>query len=79
MTEKKQPPIPFETALAELEQLVEKMETGDLSLEASLSTFERGITLTRHCQQRLSEAEQQVQILTQQHPEAQPETFAHVN
>ena len=79
MTNKQQASIPFETALAELEQVVGQMETGELSLEASLSAFERGITLTRHCQQRLREAEQQVQILTQQHPEAQPETFSHAD
>lgn len=53
----------FEKALQELEQLVEKMEEGDLSLEESLKHFERGITLTRNCQQALQAAEQKVQIL----------------
>lgn len=53
----------FEKALAELETLVEKMEQGDLSLEESLKQFERGVTLTRSCQQALDEAEQKVQIL----------------
>jgi exodeoxyribonuclease VII small subunit len=53
----------FEAALDELEKLVEQMEQGDLSLDESLKQFERGIQLTRGCQQALSEAEQKVQIL----------------
>lgn len=53
----------FEKALNELEQLVEKMEAGDLSLEESLKHFERGIELTRACQQALQSAEQKVQVL----------------
>lgn len=53
----------FEQALEELETLVEQMEQGDLSLEESLKQFERGVTLTRNCQQALKEAEQKVQIL----------------
>lgn len=53
----------FEKALKELEQLVEKMEEGNLSLEQSLQHFERGVALTRACQQALQNAEQKVQIL----------------
>ena len=53
----------FEKDLQELEDLVEKMEGGDLSLEDSLVHFERGIALTRACQKALSEAEQKIQIL----------------
>ncbi|HHO69249.1 MAG TPA: exodeoxyribonuclease VII small subunit [Gammaproteobacteria bacterium] len=53
----------FEAALDELEKLVETMEQGDLSLEESLKQFERGIQLTRSCQQALREAEQKVQVL----------------
>ena len=53
----------FEKAITELEQLVEKMERGNLSLETSLQLFERGIALTRACQKALTEAEQKVQIL----------------
>ena len=56
----------FEKAITELEQLVEKMEQGNLSLEASLKLFERGIALTRACQKALSEAEQKVQILVRE-------------
>ena len=53
----------FETALAELEALVEKMEQGEQSLDESLKQFERGVQLTRSCQQSLQDAEQKVQIL----------------
>lgn len=62
----------FETALAELESLVETMEQGDLSLEESLKQFERGITLTRGCQESLKEAEQKVQILLNKNGEPEP-------
>lgn len=53
----------FEQALEELESLVERMESGNLSLDESLAAFERGIQLTRRCQQALSQAEQRVQLL----------------
>jgi len=53
----------FEKALNELESLVEQMEQGDMGLEESLKAFERGIVLTRSCQQALKEAEQKVRIL----------------
>jgi len=53
----------FEASLEELENLVELMEAGDITLEASLTHFERGITLTRQCQKALQQAEQKVQIL----------------
>jgi exodeoxyribonuclease VII small subunit len=56
--------VSFEAALAELESLVEKMETGDLSLEESLAAFERGVKLTRHCQSALERAELKVKVLT---------------
>ncbi len=57
--------VDFEPALAELEKLVEEMERGDLSLEESLRAFERGVKLTRACQQVLSDAEQKVRILSE--------------
>ena len=57
--------LPFETALEELESLVEKMETGELSLEDSLAAFERGVKLTRHCQSSLKAAELKVKVLTE--------------
>jgi len=53
----------FEKALEELESLVEQLETGDLTLDQSLSQFKRGVELTRHCQGVLDEAQQVVQKL----------------
>jgi exodeoxyribonuclease VII small subunit len=69
------PPPPFEEALAELEALVDTLEKGELSLEESLAAFERGIGLTRTCQQALDAAEQKVRILTAKSADAQPEPF----
>lgn len=54
----------FETALAELEGLVQRMESGELSLEVSLQEFERGVQLTRICQDALKTAEQRVKMLS---------------
>ena len=68
-------PISFESALAELETLVERMENDELSLEQALKSFEQGIALTRTCQQALSEAEQKVEILTANDPQADTEPF----
>lgn len=58
-------PVPqdFETALAELESLVAKMEDGALPLEASLAAYRRGVALSRVCQDRLAQAEHQVKVL----------------
>ena len=56
--------INFEAAMAELEALVAQMEEGDLTLDNSLKAFERGVMLTRQCQQALSQAELRVQKLT---------------
>ncbi|WP_286788248.1 MULTISPECIES: exodeoxyribonuclease VII small subunit [unclassified Pseudomonas] len=61
MARKKAPD--FEHSLAELQTLVEHLESGELSLEESLGAFEQGIRLTRECQSALSQAEQKVQIL----------------
>lgn len=63
MAKKKQQAPDFEASLEELETLVERMETGETSLEDSLKDFERGIELTRGCQTALAEAEQKVEIL----------------
>jgi exodeoxyribonuclease VII small subunit len=56
----------FEAALAELEKIVEKMEAGEQSLEEALKSFQRGIELTRTCQQGLKQAEQRVEKLVQE-------------
>ena len=60
----------FEQSLEELEQLVEKMEAGDLSLDQSLTAYERGVGLYRQCQQALEQAELRVRLVTDP---AQPE------
>lgn len=65
----------FEAALAELEKLVEKMESGEQSLEDALQSFQRGIELTRVCQQGLKEAEQRVEQLLQKNGEYRLEPF----
>jgi exodeoxyribonuclease VII small subunit len=73
---KKTATVDFEAALKELENLVEEMEHGEITLEQSLKNFERGIELTRTCQKALQDAEQKVQILTQQGGEETLEDFS---
>ena len=58
--------INFEEALQKLETIVEDLESGELSLENSLKSFERGIKLARQCQEKLSKAELQVQKLIEE-------------
>ena len=55
--------INLEKALADLEQIVEELESGDLPLEKAMKKFEEGIKLTRGCQAALKDAEQKVEIL----------------
>jgi exodeoxyribonuclease VII small subunit len=55
--------LSFEQALAELEKIVARMESGDLSLEQALASHKRGLELARFCQQRLESAQQQVKEL----------------
>ncbi len=62
MARQKKPPV-FEQSLNDLQVLVERLESGDLSLEESLATFEQGIALTRECQSALQDAEQRINIL----------------
>ena len=61
--------IDFEKALEQLEGIVEDLESGDLSLENSLKSFEKGIKLARQCQEQLSKAELQVQKLIEENGE----------
>ena len=67
--------IQFEDQLAQLEALVEAMESGDLSLEDSLKSFEQGIKLARECQTALKAAEQTVEMLTRQGDDLVSEPF----
>ena len=56
----------FETALAEIEHIVVRIESGELSLEESLQAYRRGAELLRHCQGQLDEADRQLRILDQE-------------
>jgi len=58
--------IDFEQQLKNLEDLVASLESGNLSLEDSMKSFEQGIKVARECQRALKEAEQKVEILTRQ-------------
>jgi exodeoxyribonuclease VII small subunit len=55
----------FETAIAELESIVKRLEDGDLPLETSLQLYERGVQLSRFCHARLEEAERRIEILSE--------------
>ena len=67
--------LDFETAMRDLEEIVERLEHGDLPLEESLKAFERGIVLTRDCQAALKDAEQKVEILLNKAGESRVEDF----
>ncbi|MBN2751991.1 MAG: exodeoxyribonuclease VII small subunit [Rhodospirillaceae bacterium] len=67
-----QPPIPddvaamsFEQALAGLETIVRRLDSGDVELDAAVGAFERGVLLKRHCEKKLSEARERVEQITQ--------------
>lgn len=65
----------LEKSLEELEALVVRLESGDLTLEQALEEFERGVKLTRSCQSALKEAEQKVEILLRKNDTAPPVSF----
>lgn len=67
--------VNFEQALSELENLVEKMEKGELSLEEAMADFQRGVELSRTCQKTLKAAEQKVRILMEQGDKGQLAPF----
>lgn len=64
----------FEKKLGRLEEIVQKMEKGDLALEESLKLFEEGVKLSRECHQRLNEAESKVKLLMSVGADGQPVT-----
>jgi exodeoxyribonuclease VII small subunit len=68
----------FETAIAELESIVVKLEQGDLALEQSLALFERGVQLSRFCHAKLEDAERRIEILTER-GEVRPAPAALIN
>jgi len=55
--------LSFENAIAELEDIVQKLEKGELSLEESISFFQRGVELTKYCNKKLDEAERSITML----------------
>ncbi len=67
--------IPFEKSLEELESLVGKLEKGQLTLDESLETFERGMKLVRICNHKLSKAESKIQILMEENGKLKVEEF----
>lgn len=54
----------FEASLDKLEEIVRKLEDGELSLDESLKLFEEGIKLSRECKERLDQAESRIEVLT---------------
>lgn len=75
MAAKGSKPPDFEKALGDLEQIVERLEEGELSLEESLKQFEQGIQLTRNCRDALEKAEQRVRKLAGDDEETGLEDF----
>ncbi len=75
MNEKSTQEAGFEQALSELENLVEQLESGELSLDQSLQEFKRGVELTRHCQGILKKAQQNVEQLIEANDESSAVPF----
>jgi len=75
MPAKKSATPDFETAMKELEEIVENMENDQLTLDQSLKQFERGVELSRICQTSLKNAEQRVEQLVKKHGEMVIEPF----
>jgi exodeoxyribonuclease VII small subunit len=69
------PVADFEASLDQLEQLVDRMEHGDMSLEESLAAYERGVGLYRRCQAALEQAELRVRLLSDPDNPASAEPF----
>ena len=63
----------FEKKLNRLEEIVDKMETGELTLEDSLKHFEEGVKLSRECNSQLNDAEQKVKILLSVDADGKPQ------
>ncbi len=75
MAARKKAALDFEQSLTDLQDLVERLENGELSLEDSLTAFEQGVRLTRDCQAALAQAEQKVQILMERDGELEEAPF----
>jgi exodeoxyribonuclease VII small subunit len=76
MASKKPENMSFESAMTELQTIVQNMENGQLSLEDSLKHFERGVGLVASTQTKLQQAEQKVQVLVEQQGQQQLQNFS---
>jgi exodeoxyribonuclease VII small subunit len=63
MAKKDRGPKKFEEAVKELERVVERLESGELSLEESLAAFEAGVGLVKYCNQKLTDVERKIEVL----------------
>lgn len=75
MAKKKLENLSFEESLQELEDIVSHLEQGEISLEDSMSLFERGLKLSQHSQVKLQDADQKIQILMNEHGEQKLSNF----
>ncbi|MEO8950597.1 MAG: exodeoxyribonuclease VII small subunit [Chthoniobacterales bacterium] len=64
---KSAPQANFEQAMSRLEEIVEKMESGDLALEDLIVRYEEGMKLVKTCQERLASAEERIEMITRNH------------
>lgn len=67
--------LSFETALSRLEEIVDRLEEGDLELEAALSAFEQGVALSRRCAEQLAQAERRIEVLVRESEGWQTQPF----
>lgn len=67
--------LSFEKAIEELEKVVEELETGDLSLEESLKSYESGVELSRFCSNKLEKADKKIEIIQETNGEIEIESY----
>ncbi|QIK40190.1 exodeoxyribonuclease VII small subunit [Pontivivens nitratireducens] len=75
MSEPKVEDLTFEQAMAELEQVVAKLERGDVALEQSITLYERGAALKKHCETQLGRAEEKIAQITGEGSGATPASY----
>lgn len=75
MTEESKPTPSFEDGLQQLEEVVNRLEDGDLPLEKSLELFEKGVQLSEGCRKQLEAAEAKVEILLRKDGAIEPQPF----
>ena len=75
MAKRNEDKLTFEQSLEELENLVDKLERGQLTLDESLETFEKGMKLARVCTQKLTKAERKIEKLIEKNGELRTEPF----